>query len=94
MEPSERPSPASAERSLFDDLGVVEQWVERATAVGPCVASDATLAEWAGRDPVVFEGAHGVLLDETFGFHPHTTWSRCTSSTRSSTRACASATAC
>lgn len=27
---------------------------------------------------VVFEGAQGVLLDETFGFHPHTTWSDCT----------------
>ncbi|GGM82714.1 adenylosuccinate synthetase [Lentzea pudingi] len=27
----------------------------------------------AGR--VVFEGAQGVLLDETYGFHPHTTWS-------------------
>ncbi len=26
----------------------------------------------------VFEGAHGVLLDERFGFHPHTTWSTCT----------------
>lgn len=27
----------------------------------------------AGR--LVFEGAQGVLLDETYGFHPHTTWS-------------------
>lgn len=27
---------------------------------------------------VVFEGAQGVLLDETWGFHPHTTWSDCT----------------
>ncbi|MGI5504902.1 adenylosuccinate synthetase [Lentzea sp. CA-135723] len=24
---------------------------------------------------LVFEGAQGVLLDETYGFHPHTTWS-------------------
>ncbi|HKA67856.1 MAG TPA: adenylosuccinate synthetase [Actinomycetes bacterium] len=30
----------------------------------------------AGR--LVFEGAQGVLLDETNGFHPHTTWSRTT----------------
>ena len=28
--------------------------------------------------PVVFEGAQGVLLDEQFGFHPHTTWSTTT----------------
>lgn len=32
----------------------------------------------AARDPVVYEGAQGVLLDETHGFHPHTTWSDCT----------------
>ncbi len=28
--------------------------------------------------PVIFEGAQGVLLDESFGFHPHTTWSTTT----------------
>jgi adenylosuccinate synthase len=28
---------------------------------------------------VVFEGAQGVLLDQDHGFHPHTTWSDCTS---------------
>ncbi len=28
---------------------------------------------------VIFEGAQGVLLDEYFGFHPHTTWSTVTS---------------
>lgn len=27
----------------------------------------------------VFEGSQGVLLDESFGFHPHTTWSDVTS---------------
>lgn len=27
---------------------------------------------------VVFEGAHGVLLDEDHGLHPYTTWSSCT----------------
>ena len=26
----------------------------------------------------IFEGAQGVLLDESFGFHPHTTWSTTT----------------
>jgi adenylosuccinate synthase len=26
----------------------------------------------------VFEGAQGVLLDEDYGFHPHTTWSKTT----------------
>lgn len=27
---------------------------------------------------VIFEGAQGVLLDEKYGFAPHTTWSNCT----------------
>lgn len=27
---------------------------------------------------VVFEGAQGLLLDQDWGFHPHTTWSDCT----------------
>lgn len=27
---------------------------------------------------VIFEGAQGALLDEEWGFHPHTTWSDCT----------------
>lgn len=29
-------------------------------------------------DHVIFEGAQGVLLDEKYGFHPHTTWSNIT----------------
>jgi adenylosuccinate synthase len=28
---------------------------------------------------ILFEGAQGVLLDEDYGFHPHTTWSHTTS---------------
>lgn len=27
---------------------------------------------------IIFEGAQGVLLDEKYGFHPHTTWSNTT----------------
>jgi len=30
-------------------------------------------------ETVIFEGAQGILLDERFGFHPHTTWSTVTS---------------
>jgi adenylosuccinate synthase len=29
----------------------------------------------AGRERIILEGAQGGLLDETFGFHPYTTWS-------------------
>lgn len=28
---------------------------------------------------IIYEGAQGVLLDQDFGFHPHTTWSKTTS---------------
>jgi adenylosuccinate synthase len=31
-----------------------------------------------GSTGMVFEGAQGVMLDEDYGFHPHTTWSRTT----------------
>lgn len=30
------------------------------------------------REPCLFEGAQGVLLDEYYGFHPYTTWSTTT----------------
>jgi adenylosuccinate synthase len=30
------------------------------------------------RAHLIFEGSQGVLLDEWYGFHPHTTWSTCT----------------
>lgn len=29
----------------------------------------------AGDNHIVFEGSQGILLDEYYGFHPHTTWS-------------------
>ena len=36
------------------------------------------LSQQVRRRTVIFEGAQGVLLDQSFGFHPHTTWSDCT----------------
>lgn len=64
-------------------------WFDDATTVRELAR---TYADWARlvevvpsdrlgdilREPVIFEGAQGVLLDEDCGFHPHTTWSRCT----------------
>jgi len=36
-------------------------------------------AQFADSDSaVIFEAAQGVLLDESYGFHPHTTWSKTT----------------
>lgn len=31
-----------------------------------------------GEGPIVFEGAQGILLDQSYGYHPHTTWSEVT----------------
>jgi adenylosuccinate synthase len=47
---------------------------ERAAIVTP--AQSAGILNASGT--IVFEGAQGVLLDEDYGFHPHTTWSRTT----------------
>lgn len=60
---------------------VLEAWLELVEALraAEVIVPDEALREaLAGCRHVVFEGAQGVLLDERFGFHPHTTWSRCT----------------
>ena len=73
--------PVQRERALFEFEGVIEAWLERAARVVTLglVAPDTTLGAWMRETPAtVFEGAQGVLLDEWHGFHPFTTWSRCT----------------
>lgn len=42
------------------------------------IATPATIQAALCAPTVIFEGAQGVLLDERFGFHPHTTWSTTT----------------
>lgn len=70
---------ARSEWRIFDSREVIATWCEQASPVSECVASDELLADWlAGAKSVVFEGAQGLLLDETHGFPPHTTWSDCT----------------
>lgn len=70
----------ASERALLDDPSVAARWLT-------------LIADFRGRvrlvddhevgatlsGNVVFEGAQGILLDEHVGFHPHTTWSTCTS---------------
>lgn len=36
------------------------------------------LEEAAGKGPVIFEGAQGMMLDQKHGTFPHVTWSNCT----------------
>jgi len=59
-------------------------WIDSAIATYQEVATRArlvdhpSLTDLTAGAPIIFEGAQGVLLDEWFGFHPHTTWSTTT----------------
>lgn len=50
--------------------------VGRALAVLP--EADDALASALEGGTVIFEGSQGILLDEWYGFHPHTTWATIT----------------
>jgi len=66
---------------LFDDAGLIDRAVDAWGDVARrlrVVSGEQAFARVAGADRVVFEGAQGVLIDEAWGFHPHTTWSDCT----------------
>jgi adenylosuccinate synthase len=68
------------ELAILDDGSVVERWVDAIEPLRRCgvvTPDDALATLWRDRS-IVLEGAQGVLLDEQFGFHPHTTWSPCT----------------
>lgn len=67
---------ADAERRLLEDRSVVGRWLE---TIEPLLSrAHAIVREPAPFRRVVLEGAQGVLLDEDWGFHPHTTWSHTT----------------
>jgi adenylosuccinate synthase len=72
---------ATPELALFDDEALVERVVDAWGGVASrlrLLDADAVHRRIRDARRVVFEGAQGVLLDETWGFHPHTTWSDCT----------------
>jgi adenylosuccinate synthase len=56
---------------------VLAAWLEVAPLLR-IVDPDTAERRLAEARTLVFEGAQGVLLDETWGFAPHTTWSDCT----------------
>lgn len=76
------PNETAREFEVFERDDVIDIWIssiDRIRKLG-LVVSDLVLRQWLREtDSVVFEGAQGVLLDEDAGFHPFTTWSRCTS---------------
>lgn len=55
-------------------LTLYERWANRVTLVDQNYLQEQLAADRT----VIFEGAQGVLLDEDYGFHPHTTWSKTT----------------
>ena len=72
---------ASWELGVFKNRALADRWLARAGGLAERgrIVPDSTLGTaLAGVGAVVFEGAQGVLLDEWAGFHPFTTWSRCT----------------
>lgn len=66
---------------VFD--GSIEQTVEAYKSLIRERPFNIVTDEWISEqlrssEYVVFEGSQGILLDESFGFHPHTTWSAVT----------------
>lgn len=59
---------------------VIEELIASSKELNWPLRDDAILLD-IKRSPnhaIIFEGAQGVLLDEDYGFHPHTTWSKTT----------------
>lgn len=71
---------AAGELRVLEDDSVIEAWIDAIQRFVATVrlAADASLRGALEEGPLVFEGAQGVLLDESHGFHPYTTWSNCT----------------
>lgn len=56
----------------------IARWVERYAGFTRKVQILNAPPTFSAHANIVFEGAQGVLLDETHGFAPHHTWSNCT----------------
>ena len=69
------------ECKIFEGEDVIETWISSVARIGELglLIPDSELGRCLREtENVVFEGAQGVLLDADAGFHPFTTWSRCT----------------
>lgn len=63
--------------SMFTDTSLPRRVAEHMWRVAMRfrIVSGTYLRTLAQEHPLIFEGAQGVLLDQWYGFHPHTTWS-------------------
>lgn len=66
------------ELSALTDAELPDRWLQAASDVARALSRSRAGAPHADLGSVVFEGAQGVLLDQQFGFHPYTTYSRTT----------------
>ncbi|MEM8861963.1 MAG: adenylosuccinate synthetase, partial [Chloroflexota bacterium] len=69
------------ELDILNDASWVDFLIEEYSEIGRQIAivPEGYLTNLLNRDgAVIFEAAQGVLLDEWYGFHPHTTWSTTT----------------
>ena len=74
-------SSLALEYEVFEREDVIDAWISSIAQIAELglVVPDSALEHWLREtEAVVFEGAQGVLLDGDAGFHPFTTWSRCT----------------
>lgn len=74
-------APLAREYEIFEREEVIDTWIASIARIGALglVVSDSVLECWLREtETVIFEGAQGILLDADAGFHPFTTWSRCT----------------
>jgi adenylosuccinate synthase len=69
---------SNRERSVLEDRHLAAHWrlrIEKLVRTVPASEHETTRARLARPGAVIFEGAQGLLLDQDYGFHPHTTWS-------------------
>ena len=71
----------AGEWEIFEREDLIEPWISTISRFAELglVVPDTVLQGWLRQaETAIFEGAQGVLLDADAGFHPFTTWSRCT----------------
>ncbi len=76
----------SKEYQVFEREDLIDAWISSIARISELglVVSDLVVERWLREaENVIFEGAQGVLLDADAGFHPFTTWSRCTTANAS-----------
>jgi adenylosuccinate synthase len=70
-------SQLTTEWDILDKLGTIDKVLEACAFVADkarFVCDEFLDEQFTGRNVVLFEGAQGVLLDQSYGFQPHTTW--------------------